>query len=85
MCVDRANLEWAHGSISFIAVFILYMIGGPGVHGFAFAMLIGIVVGTYSSIAIASPMLLIGGKLEQVTAVKKHEDLGGVAIPGGKA
>jgi len=45
-----------------IAVVTLYVIGGPGVHGFAFAMLLGIFVGTYSSIAIASPILLYGYK-----------------------
>ncbi|MEM9417823.1 MAG: protein translocase subunit SecD [Planctomycetota bacterium] len=45
-----------------IAVLTLYLLGGPGVHGFAFAMLIGVLVGTYSSIAIAAPILLIGDK-----------------------
>ncbi len=43
-----------------IAVLTLYLFGGPGVHGFAFAMLIGVLVGTYSSVAIAAPILLIG-------------------------
>ena len=45
-----------------IAVVMLYVLGGPGVHGFAFAMIIGVLVGTYSSIAIASPVLMIGYK-----------------------
>ncbi len=45
-----------------IAVGTLYILGGPGVHGFAFAMLVGIFVGTYSSIAVAAPILLIGTK-----------------------
>ena len=45
-----------------IAVLTLYILGGPGVHGFAFAMLIGILVGTYSSIAVAAPILMIGDK-----------------------
>ena len=40
-----------------IVVLMLYIFGGKGVHGFAFALLIGIGVGTYSSIAIASPLL----------------------------
>ncbi|BAM04522.1 putative protein-export membrane protein SecD/SecF [Phycisphaera mikurensis NBRC 102666] len=44
-----------------LAVGILYLLGGPGVHGFAFAMLIGVFVGTYSSFAIAAPLLLVGG------------------------
>ena len=38
----------------------LYIFGGDGVHGFAFTLLIGVVAGTYSSIAIASPILLFG-------------------------
>jgi preprotein translocase subunit SecF len=36
----------------------LYFFGGPAVHGFAITMLIGIVVGTLSSIFVASPILL---------------------------
>ncbi len=32
--------------------------GGQGVHGFAYAMLIGVFTGAYSTLAIASPMLL---------------------------
>ncbi|MFI4861617.1 MAG: protein translocase subunit SecD [Phycisphaerales bacterium JB063] len=47
---------------TFLAVIVLYVLGGPGVHGFAFAMVIGVLVGTYSSIAIASPILTIGTK-----------------------
>jgi preprotein translocase subunit SecF len=38
----------------------MYIWGGEGLRGFTFAMLVGIAVGTYSSIAIASPILLIG-------------------------
>lgn len=36
----------------------LYFIGGPEIHGFAFVMGIGVIVGTYSSIYIASPILI---------------------------
>ena len=42
-----------------LAVGTLYLLGGPGVHGFAFAMLIGVFVGTYSSFAVAAPLLLV--------------------------
>jgi len=41
-----------------IAMAALYFFGGPTVHGFAITMLIGIVVGTLSSIFVASPILL---------------------------
>ncbi len=42
-----------------LAVGVLYVFGGPGVHGFAFTVLIGVAIGTYSSIAIAAPTLLL--------------------------
>ncbi|MEQ8616983.1 MAG: protein translocase subunit SecD [Lacipirellulaceae bacterium] len=41
-----------------LTVLILYFLGGDGIHGFAFALVIGVLVGTYSSIFIASPALL---------------------------
>ncbi len=41
-----------------IAVIILYVIGGQGIHAFAYALLVGVIVGTYSSIFVASPVLL---------------------------
>jgi SecD/SecF fusion protein len=40
----------------------MYVVGGPGIHGFTFVLLVGILVGTYSSIAIAAPFLLIGAE-----------------------
>ncbi len=43
---------------TFLVVTVLYFFGGEGIHGFAFALVIGIIVGTYSSIFIASPILL---------------------------
>jgi SecD/SecF fusion protein len=41
-----------------IVILILYFMGGEGIHGFAFCLFIGIVIGTFSSIYIASPVLL---------------------------
>jgi protein-export membrane protein SecD/preprotein translocase SecF subunit len=41
-----------------LVILIMYITGGPGVHGFMFTMLIGIMIGTYSSIFVASPALL---------------------------
>jgi SecD/SecF fusion protein len=43
---------------TFVVVFILYCFGGDAIHGFAFALVVGVIVGTYSSIFIASPALL---------------------------
>ncbi|MFW6153823.1 MAG: protein translocase subunit SecD [Planctomycetota bacterium] len=41
-----------------IVVLIMYIWGGDGIHGFSFTLLAGILFGTYSSIAVASPLLL---------------------------
>ena len=41
-----------------IVVVILYFGGGDGIHGFAYCLVLGVVVGTYSSIFVASPTLL---------------------------
>jgi SecD/SecF fusion protein len=43
---------------TFLSVAALFFFGGPVLHDFAFAILIGIIVGTYSSIFIASPIVL---------------------------
>jgi len=43
---------------TFIVVFIMYAWGGPGIHGFSYVLLAGIIFGTYSSVAVASPLLL---------------------------
>lgn len=39
-------------------VSIMYIMGGQGIHAFNYALLIGMVIGTYSSIAIAGPLLM---------------------------
>ena len=41
-----------------LVVMILFFLGGQGIHGFAFSLVVGVLVGTYSSIFIASPVLL---------------------------
>ena len=55
-----------------LALVALYILGGEGLRGFSFAMIWGIAVGTYSSIFVASPLLMIlklkrGGKIETET------------------
>ena len=50
-----------------LVVIVLYVSGGEGVHLFAFVMVVGVIVGTYSSIYIASPLLLIFGEGKQMT------------------
>ncbi len=45
---------------SIMTVSFMYFMGGAGIHGFTFVLLVGILVGTYSSVAIAAPLLLWG-------------------------
>jgi SecD/SecF fusion protein len=47
---------------TFVVVLIMYIFGGAGLRGFTFAIGFGIMIGTYSSIAIAAPILLVGAK-----------------------
>jgi SecD/SecF fusion protein len=42
----------------FLTILILFLVGGEVTKGFAFAMLIGVVTGTYSSIFVAAPILI---------------------------
>ena len=43
---------------TFIVVLVLFLYGGPSLSGFSFALLIGIIVGTYSSIFVATPVFV---------------------------
>ncbi len=43
---------------TFIVVFMLLLFGGSGLQPFAFALTIGVIIGTYSSIYVASPVLI---------------------------
>lgn len=47
----------------FLTILILFLVGGEVTRGFAFAMLIGVIVGIYSSVFVAAPVLVdLGGK-----------------------
>jgi preprotein translocase subunit SecF len=57
-----------------VVVLTLLLVGGELIRGFAFALFIGILVGTYSSIFIASPVvLLLGISREDMLPVKKED------------
>jgi preprotein translocase subunit SecF len=43
---------------TFMVVFVLFLVGGEVVHDFALALMIGIIVGSYSSIFVASPIIV---------------------------
>ena len=51
-----------------IALLALYIFGGEVIHGFTFAMIWGVIVGTYSSIFIASPVLILLGSVREAPA-----------------
>lgn len=44
--------------LTFLTVLSLFIFGGPVLGGFSFALVVGILIGTYSSIAVAAPMLV---------------------------
>jgi SecD/SecF fusion protein len=54
----------------------MYVVGGSGIHGFTFVLLVGILVGTYSSIAIAAPFLLIGAEVRKEEPSRKGPSSG---------
>jgi SecD/SecF fusion protein len=61
----------------FLTILILFIVGGEVTKGFAFAMLIGVLTGTYSSIFVAAPILVdlggkrpLGGTEESIAATK---------------
>jgi len=56
---------------TFFVVFTLFLFGGEIIHSFAFTLLVGVVVGTYSSIFVASPILIAFG----FDVKKYHEKL----------
>jgi SecD/SecF fusion protein len=57
----------------FIVVLILFIVGGEVTRGFAFAMLIGIITGTFSSIFVAAPILVDTDKSGKLSAEEDRE------------
>ena len=64
--------------LTFLTVLSLFIFGGPVLKGFSFALVVGILIGTYSSIAVAAPMLVAwqewrsrSGKATALPAAKK--------------
>ncbi|HUA91332.1 MAG TPA: protein translocase subunit SecF [Terracidiphilus sp.] len=64
--------------LTFLTVLSLYIFGGEVLKGFSFALVVGILIGTYSSIAVAAPMLVAWqesrakkGKVASLPAAKR--------------
>ena len=58
---------------AWLVVIILYLFGGEGLHGFAFSLVIGFLSGTYSTIYIASPILIDWDRRAVHTPLKGKE------------
>ncbi|MGE0481182.1 MAG: protein translocase subunit SecD [Phycisphaerae bacterium] len=60
---DAINQTFSRTIITSLTVFMtllsLYIFGGSSIRGFAFCMLIGVITGSYSTLAIAAPLLLV--------------------------
>jgi preprotein translocase subunit SecF len=65
--------------LTFLTVISLFLFGGPVLHGFSFALVAGIIVGTYSSVYIASPIVL--GFHDFMDARKKSSGSGAPSLP----
>jgi preprotein translocase subunit SecF len=57
--------------MTFLSVFALLVFGGEVLRGFSFALTVGIIIGTYSSIAIASPIVAWWYRSEDIKAKRK--------------
>lgn len=66
----------------FLVVGVLYWFGGEGVHLFSFVMVVGVLVGTYSSIYVASPLLLMFGEGHAAASTKPTTTPEPVSTPG---
>jgi SecD/SecF fusion protein len=64
------------GGTTLMTMFLMYFMGGPGVKTFCFVMLLGTIIGTYSSIGIAAPLLQSRRLLHTIV----YCIMGGIAI-----
>ncbi|MBG1231474.1 protein translocase subunit SecF [Aestuariivirga litoralis] len=59
-----------------MALLALYFFGGEVIRGFSFAMIWGVVVGTYSSIFIAAPVLILLGTKREISSSEANPEKG---------
>jgi SecD/SecF fusion protein len=66
-CMARTLLTSA---TTFVILLIMYIFGGSSIRGFNYCMMVGVLTGTYSSIAIATPLLMLrsGRRMRPATA-----------------
>ena len=73
-------------STTLLTVLVLFLFGGPGLRNFALTLIVGLVVGTYSSIFIASPIVLwwtrrSGGNLRREVLDTEQSKIEGSGAP----
>lgn len=69
--------------LTFLSAVALWLFGGPVLNGFSFALVVGIIVGTYSSIFVASPILIFGHNFFESRKKKAPVAKAPVAAPAG--
>ena len=62
---DTLSRTLLTGTTTLLVLFVMYIFSGKGLRGFNFTMLFGVIIGTYSSIAISAPVLLFHSKLQK--------------------
>ena len=58
-CISRTLIT---SVTTFVVLLVMYIFGGSSIRGFNFCMMIGVLTGTYSSIAVAAPLLMLGSR-----------------------
>ncbi len=59
--------------ILFVVLLIMFIFGGPAIKGFLFALLIGVLIGTYSSLCVATPILVDFNKKLRISGKKNFK------------
>jgi preprotein translocase subunit SecF len=65
--------------LTFLTVVALFLFGGPVLNGFSFALVVGIIIGTYSSVFVASPIVLFWHNFADARKKKRSPSLAGPA------
>ena len=68
--------------LTFVVVVVLFFLGGEVLRGFSFVMIVGIIVGTYSSIFVAAPLVIVWEEWKQKRANAKPSSAPAPVKPG---
>jgi preprotein translocase subunit SecF len=68
--------------LTFLVVVVLFFLGGEVLRGFSFVMIIGIIVGTYSSIFVAAPLVIVWEDWKQKRAAAKSAGAPAAPVKG---